>query len=156
VASVSVNSPLIRANTNLEQISDWLTKILVGVSLTQIPAIGDAAGVLISEVAAGMTPSLAVGEDPPPEARSIAGGIIVYFLAIGFLMGFIVTRTSLPKIFAQADAEALHLRMAQARELSKRREGTAEQLARETAALQPDNRLVTGHSGDKDVASDHR
>ncbi len=30
-----------RVNTNLEQISDWLTKILVGVSLTQISEIRD-------------------------------------------------------------------------------------------------------------------
>jgi hypothetical protein len=29
------------ANTNLEQISDWLTKILVGVSLTQLTKIGE-------------------------------------------------------------------------------------------------------------------
>lgn len=27
---------LVRPNSNLEQISDWLTKILVGVSLTQL------------------------------------------------------------------------------------------------------------------------
>ncbi|NBD32497.1 MAG: hypothetical protein GVY17_05900 [Cyanobacteria bacterium] len=33
------SSSAIQANTNLEQISDWLTKILVGVSLTQIKAI---------------------------------------------------------------------------------------------------------------------
>jgi hypothetical protein len=156
VASVNVNSPLIRANTNLEQISDWLTKILVGVSLTQIPAIGNAARVLISEVAAGMTPDLKIGEGPSPEARSIAGGIIAYFLAIGFLMGFIVTRTSLPKIFAQADAEALRLRMAQAEQVNKRAEDTVERLARETPALQPDNDLLTGRLGNQRLASDHR
>ncbi len=35
-------------NTNLEQISDWLTKILVGVGLVQFGAIGSAAGRLIN------------------------------------------------------------------------------------------------------------
>jgi hypothetical protein len=40
----------IAANTNLEQISDWLTKILVGVGLTQFAAIIGGARRLFSAV----------------------------------------------------------------------------------------------------------
>ena len=36
-----VVSALYGGNTNLEQISDWLTKILVGVGLTQISSLGE-------------------------------------------------------------------------------------------------------------------
>jgi hypothetical protein len=40
-----------RPNTNLEDISDWLTKILVGVGLIELASIGEALGRLSSAVA---------------------------------------------------------------------------------------------------------
>ena len=43
-----------RANTNLEQISDWLTKILVGVGLTQIGRIPDALNAVAETATAGL------------------------------------------------------------------------------------------------------
>jgi hypothetical protein len=45
-APSSVQSALYRPNTNLEQISDWLTKILVGVGLTQLAQVRSGAAVL--------------------------------------------------------------------------------------------------------------
>ena len=42
--SKQLSQPGFRGNTNLEQISDWLTKILVGVGLTQIGSISSALG----------------------------------------------------------------------------------------------------------------
>jgi hypothetical protein len=58
-----------RVNTNLEQVSDWLTKILVGVGLIQLARIAAAATHLISVVAKGMGGGIG--------ATSIAGGILV-------------------------------------------------------------------------------
>src|SRR4051812_22645802 len=43
-----------RDNTNLEQISDWLTKILVGVGLTQIGHLGAALAGVSERVAQGL------------------------------------------------------------------------------------------------------
>jgi hypothetical protein len=43
-----------RVNTNLEQISDWLTKILVGVGLVQLGSIIDAFGDLADSVGPAM------------------------------------------------------------------------------------------------------
>ena len=57
------------ANTNLEQISDWLTKIIVGVTLTQLGTIREGAARLFNS----MAPSLGGG----PSAAAFAGGIVV-------------------------------------------------------------------------------
>ncbi|MEA5511943.1 hypothetical protein VB715_19395 [Crocosphaera sp. UHCC 0190] len=57
-----------RSNTNLEQISDWLTKILVGVGLTQLPALHQN----IQEIVKYLVENLASGQ-------SIIFGIMTYY-----------------------------------------------------------------------------
>lgn len=80
------------ANTNLEQISDWLTKILVGVGLTQLtalPTLLDAAGQYFAP-SLGITPATAVV-------------IVIFFSVCGFLMGYLWTRLFLGAEFRRAD-----------------------------------------------------
>jgi hypothetical protein len=88
-----------RVNTNLEQISDWLTKILVGVGLIQLTKIAAAATALINIVAKGMGGGAG--------ATTVAGGILVYFLGNGFLSAYYVTRTTLTTAFIATDIEQL-------------------------------------------------
>jgi len=125
-----------RVNTNLEQISDWLTKILVGVGLTQIPKIGDAAGRL--------TASLAADIGAGPGQAVVIGGILVYFLASGFLGGYFLTRTVLTRAFTLSDAEMLSLeaRMDRVEKVSKDAQDTSEQVARDVQALALVERLL--------------
>jgi hypothetical protein len=133
--SASVRSGY-RVNTNLEQISDWLTKILVGVGLTQIPAIGEAVGQLITGVAEGM--GTASG------ASSIAGTVLIYFAASGFLGGYFLTRTVLARMFTLSDAEmSLMARMDQVEQLSKDAKNQSEQVARDMQALSLVEHLLT-------------
>src|SRR5262245_47375529 len=73
-----------RVNTNLEQISDWLTKILVGVGLTQIPAIRD--GVV------SITAFAARGLGPQSQSQVFAFALLSYFAVLGFLFGYLWTR----------------------------------------------------------------
>ena len=96
----SVNSQTrVQANTNLEQISDWLTKILVGVGLTQITPI-------LSFVKTKVIDNLAFGFDlfnnqnianyrpssrPSSLSISITIGITSYFLLSGFMIGYFYT-----------------------------------------------------------------
>lgn len=85
----------LRVNTNLEEISDWLTKIIVGVGLVELktipPYVNRIAGVL----------ALAMGN---AEAnRAFALGVIVYFGVVGFLSGYLATRLYLAAAFARAD-----------------------------------------------------
>lgn len=107
-------------NTNLEQISDWLTKILVGVGLTQFRAIGDAAGRLFTNVA----PLLGSASDAP-----FAGALIVLFSALGFLLGWLVARLRLPVAMSSADREQREIeeKLRQARQAAQR--GDPEQAA---------------------------
>ena len=88
-------------NTNLEQISDWLTKILVGVGLVQFTTLAGHAGDLVSFLG----PSF--GGDPYGE--TFAGGTLVVFGVSGFLAFYLVTRMYLPRAFAHADQRARDL-----------------------------------------------
>ena len=86
-----------RANTNLEEISDWLTKIIVGVSLTQLSEIQAQVGVLIDGVADGFGGT--------PEARAFVAGMLTMAVVAGFLAGYLLARLYLPKALFEADPE---------------------------------------------------
>ena len=75
-------------NTNVEAVSDWLTKILVGVSLVNLQAIGGFTDDMSRELASAL--------DRP---KAFATGLIVYFFVIGVIQGYILTRMFLPRQF---------------------------------------------------------
>jgi hypothetical protein len=85
-------------NTNLEQISDWLTKIIVGVGLTQI---GSIPGKLMS-----LAEYTASAFGPPPVPASLVAAALVYFAIVGFLASYLWTRLLLTSEFSRADREA--------------------------------------------------
>ncbi|MCA9131391.1 MAG: hypothetical protein KDB22_30115, partial [Planctomycetales bacterium] len=84
-----------KANTNLEQISDWLTKMLVGVGLTQLPNLLSQ----LKQVSLSISPSLGTSASAPVAAASI----LVYFGIAGFLLGFLWTRLYLASAFREVD-----------------------------------------------------
>jgi hypothetical protein len=84
-------------NTNLEQISDWLTKILVGVGLTQLTSIP--AG--LRSYAAYAAPYL--GDFP--SSPLFASALLVYFSVCGFLIGYLCTRLYLASAIGRADLD---------------------------------------------------
>jgi hypothetical protein len=88
-----------RVNTNLEQISDWLTKILVGVGLTQIAAIRDVVGSLIGFAAQ------AFGSQPQNQVFAFA--LLSYFTVLGFLFGYLWTRLVFTGALRAADQAAI-------------------------------------------------
>jgi hypothetical protein len=84
-----------RPNTNLEQISDWLTKILVGVGLVEV---GNAAGPtrrLVGSVAAGLGGTAS--------ARVVAATAMTVFVIWGFLLAYVLVRTQVTLTFRQSD-----------------------------------------------------
>lgn len=83
------------ANTNLEQISDWLTKILVGVGLTQMREIG----ATLSSVAYFFAPALA-GD---AQAQPFALCVIVYFSTSGFMFAYLWSRIYLGHVMDLAE-----------------------------------------------------
>jgi hypothetical protein len=94
-----------RVNTNLEQISDWLTKILVGVGLVQLSEIAAGARNLIGFVAAGLNPG-----GPSDSDAVVAASLLLYYCVVGFVVGYVTTRTVLLQLFQKSeliDVEAL-------------------------------------------------
>lgn len=87
-----------QTNTNLEQISDWLTKILVGVGLTQISVLPKA----LQDYADYTT--LGLGNFSSSKIFSLA--LLIYFLIGGFLISYLLTRLYLLGAFVQADLAA--------------------------------------------------
>jgi hypothetical protein len=95
-------SQSIRINTNLEQISDWLTKIIVGVGLTQahdifqfVSSAADKIGGLVSatnQEASGGPPLVLV--------------IMVLFSILGFLQGYLWARIYLQEDFTNIEQKA--------------------------------------------------
>ena len=105
------SAPIV-ANTNLEQISDWLTKILVGVGLTQFALIVRAAGRLFASLA----PSFGGGE----VGTAFAGALILYMITLGFSTGWLFTRLFLGRAMAAADRGAAALDLMEKAERAER------------------------------------
>jgi len=82
-------------STSLEQISDWLTKIIVGVGLTQLAKIPGKLGQLALYIASGM--------GDYPENQAFALGIAIYFSVCGFLFGYLFARLYLIEAFRAAE-----------------------------------------------------
>lgn len=93
-----------QVNSNLTEISDWLTKIIVGlglVNLTNIPPyIYSAAKILAN----GLSDPKGTSEDL---SLAFAYAIIIGYTCFGFLFGYITTRTYLAGVFSEADQNAL-------------------------------------------------
>jgi hypothetical protein len=85
------------ANTNLEQISDWLTKIIVGVTLIQIGHTRQALGDLADALHA------------PLGDRSASGGfglaLSIFSATSAFLLAYLWTRVRLHRELAIADSD---------------------------------------------------
>jgi hypothetical protein len=88
--------PTIGANTNLEQISDWLTKIIVGVTLTQLATIKRGAAALFAAIGP------ALGDNTG--ANAFAGAVVIYFTVVGFFAGWLYARLRLGLAMSTADA----------------------------------------------------
>jgi hypothetical protein len=84
-----------QANTNLEQVSDWLTKIIIGVGLVQAKEIAS----FLKRAADYAKPGLGATE----QAGIFALLIIVYFIVAGFLLAYLWTRLNMIKALREAD-----------------------------------------------------
>lgn len=81
-------------NTNLEQVSDWLTKILIGASLVQMKEIKDLLVKLATRLA------LCMGE---AGCVAFALFLIIYFTALGFLGSYLLSRLFLAGALMRAN-----------------------------------------------------
>jgi tetratricopeptide (TPR) repeat protein len=86
----------VETNSNLIEISDWLTKILVGVSLVELNKIPGRLKELTEYLGRGLRDcNDSTGGCPASYVQSseaFAFGIIIFFFAAGFLIGYLWTR----------------------------------------------------------------
>lgn len=87
-----------RVNTNLEEISDWLTKIIVGLGLFELKQVPS----LIGHLGAAFAESF----PDPARQHAVFCCAIVFFTTSGFLMGYLVTRLYLQGALGRADFAA--------------------------------------------------
>jgi hypothetical protein len=89
-----------QVNTNLTEISDWLTKIIVGLGLINLKDIPQ----LIKKAAGLLAGSMYEG-GPDQDHLAYAVAIIVSFSILGFLFGYLMTRLYLAGAFSRADQQ---------------------------------------------------
>ena len=77
-------------STNLAEVSDWLTKLLLGAGLVQLTRLGAPLRSLIDTVARGLEP-VTSPTGPTGPAVVMAASILVAFTVLGFLSGYVVT-----------------------------------------------------------------
>jgi hypothetical protein len=97
------DSENIAANTNLEEISDWITKIIVGVSLVQLNQLSGGIVELGNTLAHGL------GDHPSSFVFSVST-MIFYFVG-GFFLGYLWSRIYLPKILLTSMEEGYRRKM---------------------------------------------
>lgn len=88
-----------RPNTNLEEVSDWLTKIIVGLTLVNLGEIEARLRAIGHHAAAVFQP------DPTASQESTATALVIGFTIIGFLGGYLYTRLFLQGAFSRSDGE---------------------------------------------------
>ncbi|MER5639781.1 hypothetical protein ABT095_22830 [Kitasatospora sp. NPDC002227] len=86
-------------NTNLEQVSDWLTKILLGAGLTQLVTLPHR----LRQLGDALAPLVGGGAG----AAQFAAALAVYFAVVGFVSGWLLTRLRMARALTVADRETL-------------------------------------------------
>jgi hypothetical protein len=90
------------SNTNLEQVSDWLTAIIIGASLVQLESIGNGLDWLSTKVAFEISAG-------PLRAGDTGKGYvlgyfsILYFFIGGFMFSYLFTRLNLIEAFSNVE-----------------------------------------------------
>lgn len=87
--------PRLAANTNIEQISDWLTKLLVGVGLVELKDLPH--GLM------GAAAFVAHGLGSEDALVQFSAALLVFFPIEGFLGGYLATRIFFQGIIERSD-----------------------------------------------------
>jgi hypothetical protein len=91
----SSSGPLYQGNSNLEQVSDWLTKLLLGAGLVQL---GMAPAAL-----ARLANSLGQGFGGTASSAGFGLALVIFYAGCGFLYLYLWCRLSLPKKLTNAE-----------------------------------------------------
>jgi hypothetical protein len=102
----------VESNTNLVEISDWLTKILVGVGLVELGKIPLKMQHLASFFAMGLRhcpPGTSVNDACFQSSEALAMAIIIFFSVSGFLFGYLWARLYLQRALGEINSVKLEV-----------------------------------------------
>jgi hypothetical protein len=85
-------------NSNLEQISDWLTKILIGAGLVQLGVLTSRIGELSNSLGDALG-----GTDAT--ANTVALALILFFFSSGFLVVYVYTRVDFGPLMVRTEEQ---------------------------------------------------
>jgi hypothetical protein len=85
----------VRPNTNLEEVSDWIVKIIVGLTLTQLGKIPSAASRLFVLLGRALGGS--------PQDTAFIGALVVFAVLAGLIFGWLGTRMFIGRWMAASD-----------------------------------------------------
>lgn len=89
-------------NTSLEEISDWLTKIIIGLSFTQFDKLLSYVNEAARKIAAALTEAYAMQQGQTKVSFYVfAFACIVLYSISGLIIGYLWTRIDFPKILTQ-------------------------------------------------------
>lgn len=91
----------IQENTNLTQISDWLTKIIIGAGLVQLRDIPG----FVMRVARRMALGMAENPIKIESINVFCAAIIIFFTTFGFASGYIIMRLIISELLLDASDE---------------------------------------------------
>lgn len=94
------NSHRLSINTNIEQISDWLTKIIVGLGLVNLGKLPD----YLHSAASSLSKAIGSYGNGP---HAFASALIIYFLLVGFIAGYLLTRLYISRLLITADNQVV-------------------------------------------------
>lgn len=97
-----VPSSQLTPSTNLAEISDWLTKLLLGAGLVELTRLGRPLSTLVNSVARAMQ-DVAPGAKLPASSVVVAAGILAMYVVLGFLDGYVVTTVWYGKYLERLD-----------------------------------------------------
>ncbi|MEV7092825.1 hypothetical protein AB0M80_08245 [Amycolatopsis sp. NPDC051045] len=97
--SPGMSARFYQANTNLVQVSDWLTKIIVGVGLIEIRKVVDALGVVATRV--GVTLGDKTGD--PGSGATFVVLIILGGMSVSFLLTYMWASTRFYRVLLQQE-----------------------------------------------------
>ncbi|NQX33289.1 hypothetical protein [Herbiconiux sp. VKM Ac-2851] len=101
--SAQAESGRFAASSSLEQISDWLTKIIIGATLVQVATLPGALAALGRYLATGLS---------LPNAPAVAISVVVYGASVGFLMSYLWARLILRTMVESTESDAIQLSQA--------------------------------------------
>jgi hypothetical protein len=122
-----------QVNTNLTEISDWLTKIIVGLGLVNLKEMPARVSRWAEVIATGFSST------NPADEKSFALALLISTPIIGFFFGYLNTRLYLARVFGWADQAAAQSAINQ---IVKTEGQAVEQADSSKANLQPTERQL--------------